>query len=169
MHGVVTDVHDADVRICRQLLYQRTVMRRNREVANQAALPERARGIQNALRRLVVPKAQQQHVRIVVSEFPERGFDARSKQRGHSRVRLQHQHHALALRPQVAQRLSERGLAETAPVEIVNAAFESSLHRVRRHAVAGGHSDAARFQARPAEDSAFHSDLPWDLVKLCVQ
>jgi hypothetical protein len=81
---------------------------------------------QDSWRGLVIPEAEQQHVGIFEAQLAQGDLDAGLHQRGNLRIGLQRQHHAVAPRLQIAERLSERPAPEGAPVKVVYAPLEGA-------------------------------------------
>src|ERR1039458_1383910 len=93
---------------------------------------------------------------MIEVELAQRYLDARRHQRCHSRIRLQNQHHAVALWLEIPQGLSERSAAKGAPVQVVHATIEGALHGGGGYSEAGGHTQPANLKAGPAESSDLH-------------
>src|SRR6266446_512393 len=101
-------------------------------------------------------RPSKQDVGVLKIQFPQSDLDAGPHERRQSRIGLQHQHQAVALRFQIAEGSSEWSPAKAAPIQIVDAPLESALYCGSRHTVAGGHTDRARFEAGAAERPLFH-------------
>src|SRR5579863_3934944 len=88
---------------------------------------------------------------MVQTQRSQRALEAPLHQSGYARIRLDHQDHPVALRGQIANRLSKPGPAEGSPVEVIDAALECGFESSRRHAIAGRHTETADAQSGSAE------------------
>jgi hypothetical protein len=70
---------------------------------------------------------------------------------------LDYKYHAVALRFQIAEGLSEGSTAEATPIQIVDTAVECTLNGGGWYTEAGGHSDRAGCEASAAQRPLFHS------------
>src|ERR1700730_14561816 len=104
----------------------------------------------------MTPEAEQQYISVFETHLAQRHLDAGLHQCSHSRIGLQRQHHAIALRLQIKQRLSKSPAPERAPIQVVDAALESLLYGLGGNSVARGHAEAAHFETGAAESSSFH-------------
>src|SRR5579859_4105786 len=94
----------------------RPAVRRQREVADQPSLLNFARGVQNTRRDGLVPQTQEQNVRGVHLQLAQSTLETPSDESGNPRIGLYDQNQAIALRAQIADRLSESSTAPAAPV-----------------------------------------------------
>jgi hypothetical protein len=82
--GAVTQVHDSEIRIVRQLENQRAMMGGDVDVTDEATLAKSSSGIHYPARRLFVPEAQQQHIGVLKIQFSQGDFNARPGERRRS-------------------------------------------------------------------------------------
>jgi len=113
-------------------------VRRDREVAHQAALLESPGLVEHPRRHGPVPHAEQQDIGVIEAQGPQRALQAPAEQRRETGVGLDQQHELVAPRAQAAQGGAEGIAAHGAPVEIVQTLVEGALKGFARHAVTGG-------------------------------
>ena len=94
VHRVVAHVPDADARVLQDLREERAVVARQRNVLHLAGLDQRHRRVVDALGRLAVVPAEQEHVRVVHPQLAQRLVHRAREPKPEARVAL-HAHHQL--------------------------------------------------------------------------
>ena len=106
-----------------------------------------------------VPVAEEQHVRVIVADAPERALDAPGEGRAQARVRLDDQHEPIARRREVAQGVREARRTPRAPVHVRHAGLDGTFDRRGRHAVRRTDPQRPDRDARPSKRAVLESHL----------